>query len=83
MFYLSCPKNMDILKIPDESNNIEDYLEFYLSLNWGFSDIYHPCLSVNYNDYEIELYDFIQKSKVVKNIRYFTEKVNTASIGIH
>ena len=39
MFYLPRPKNMDILEIPDESNNIEDYLEFYLSLNYGFSDI--------------------------------------------
>lgn len=74
MFYLPCPKNMDILNIPDESNNIEDYLEFYLSLNWGFSDVYHPCLSVNCNDYEIELYDFIQKSKVIKKHKIFYRK---------
>lgn len=72
------PKNPNYLYIPDESENIENYVEFYLSLYYGFDDIYHPCLLVSLEDeadgYPFELYEFIKDCVVVKKYKTFYRK---------
>ena len=71
------PKEPNFLAIPDKSENIEDYVEFYLSLHYGFDDVYHPMLVVPLNvedSYHYELYEFIQNCIVVKKYKTFYRK---------
>ena len=74
---LPLPKDYNVLYIPNESDNIEDYVEFYLSIHWGYDDLCHPMLPVPIgvnDDYHYELYEFIQKCIVVRKHKLFYRK---------